>query len=461
MSKFTSWAKDRARGYEPPTLSGTPVSQVVEAAQPNGGKVADTGATPAWPATLKEEAFHGLAGEIVRAIEPHSEADPAALLLQFLVAFGSVIGRTAHFVAEADRHFLNLFLVLVGVSSKGRKGTAWGHVRRLAESVDPTWTPRVKSGLSSGEGLIWAVRDPIEGTEPVKEKGKPTHYEQVVKDEGVSDKRLHAHEPEFAGTLRVLGRDGNTLSPLMRNAWDKGDLESLTKNSPAKATGAHISIVGHVTKPELLRYLDSTEAGNGFGNRFLWACVRRSKSLPEGGNLHEVDFAPLLKRLREAVEFARGVGEMRRDEEARALWREVYPALSEGKLGLTGAVTSRAEAQVMRMACIYALLDLSSVVRKEHLQAALAVWEYVEASAQFIFGNALGDPIADELLRALRGSPEGLTRTAISGLFSGHRASQQIGRALGVLVERGLVYSEDKGTGGRPAEVWRARGVPA
>ena len=460
MSKFTSWAKDRARAYEPPPPSSAPTQPISEPAL-NGGKAVDTGTAPAWPSPLREEAFHGLAGEIVHAIEPHSEADPAALLFQFLVAFGSIIGRTAHFVAEADKHYLNLFLVLVGVSAKGRKGTAWGHIRRLGEGVDPAWTPRVKSGLSSGEGLIWAVRDPIEGTEPVKEKGKPTHYEQVVKDEGVLDKRLLTLESEFAATLRVLGRDGNTLSAIIRNAWDKGDLESLTKNSPAKATGAHVSIVGHVTKPELLRYLDSTEAGNGFGNRFDWVCVRRSKTLPEGGNISEVNFAPLLKRLHEAVEFARGVGEMRRDEAARALWYEVYPALSEGGFGLQGAVTSRAEAQVMRLACAYALLDQSRDVRVEHLKAALAAWDYIVASAKFIFGDSLGDPMADELLRALRGSSEGLSRTAINGLFSGHRASQQIGRALGVLVERGLVHCEPVVTGGRPAEVWRARGGPA
>jgi hypothetical protein len=65
-----------------------------------------------------------------------------------------------HFTVEADRHGLNLFLVLVGATAKGRKGTALGHVKRLFERCDPEWTDRcVTSGLSSGEGLIWAVRD--------------------------------------------------------------------------------------------------------------------------------------------------------------------------------------------------------------------------------------------------------------------------------------------------------------
>ncbi|HOL95992.1 MAG TPA: hypothetical protein PLH79_16705, partial [bacterium] len=38
-----------------------------------------------WPAPLDEAAFQGLAGEFVRMVGPHTESDPAALLIQFLV----------------------------------------------------------------------------------------------------------------------------------------------------------------------------------------------------------------------------------------------------------------------------------------------------------------------------------------------------------------------------------------
>ena len=133
---------------------------------------------------------------------------------------------------------------------------------------------RIEHGLSSGEGLIWAVRDPVEKTDA---GGKTT-----VIDPGVEDKRLLILESEFASALRVLKREGNTLSATVRNAWDSGKLSTLTKNSPNRATGAHISIVGHITRTELLRYLDSTETANGFGNRFLWCCVRQIE-VPSGG----------------------------------------------------------------------------------------------------------------------------------------------------------------------------------
>lgn len=415
-----------------------------------------------WPEPLDEKAFHGIAGEIVRMIDPHTEADPVALLIQILVAFGNAVGRGPHFMAEADRHGVNLFNVNVGETAKGRKGVSWGYSRRVIDMAEPEWKARIASGLSSGEGLIWQVRDPIEKQEPIRDKGRRiTGYQTLITDEGVADKRLMVFEGEFASALRVLARDGNTLSAIIRNAWDAGDLSTLTKNSPARATGAHISIVGHITRPELLRYLDDTEAGNGFGNRFLWVCVQRSKILPEGGNLDMENLVPLVDQIRSAIEFSSTVEEMHRDDEARDIWYDAYPKLSEGKPGLLGAMIARSEAQVMRLSCVYALLDQSLVVREEHLLAAMAVWEYCERSARFIFGDSLGDPVADEILRALRRSPDGLTRTDIRDLFSGHKRKATIDKALDHLIERGLARRVTEPTEGRTIERLFAMHLPA
>jgi hypothetical protein len=412
--------------------------------------------SPPWPEPIDETALHGLAGDIVRTIEPHSEADPVAILLQLLTAFGNAIGRSAYFMAESDKHFLKLFLALVGPTSKGRKGTSWSHVRRLFEMADEAWVQgHISHGLSSGEGLIWAVRDEVRKKEPRKEKGKVIDYPEVISDEGVFDKRLLLIEPELASTLRVLGRDGNTLSAILRSAWDVGDLQTMTKNNPARATGSHISLVGHITADELRRYLTTTEACNGFGNRFLWACVKRSKCLPEGGNLSGSQLEPLAKRLAEALEHAVNVEDMPRDDTTRQLWHAVYPELSEGAPGLFGAITSRAEAQTMRLACLYALLDMSVVVRRPHLVAALAVWSYVEASARHIFGDGMGDSCADEILQALKArAPEGLSRTEIRDLFGRHRKREDVFRALTTLAANGLAHANTRSTGGRTAEVW-------
>jgi len=234
-------------------------------------------------------------------------------------------------------------------------------------------------------------------------------------------------------------------------------LRILTKNSPAVATGAHISAIGHITRDELRRFLTATEAANGFGNRFLWICVRRSKVLPEGGTFHEVDIRDLVRRLDEARLYGDGEREVRRDDEARQHWAEIYADLSEGKPGLFGAVTSRAEAQVMRLALTYAILDKSPTIRIDHLTAALCLWTYAEQSARFIFGDSVGDPIADELLESLRGAgSDGMTRTEIRDLFGRHKKSQQVNRALNVLIDRGSVRRTREKTDGRPTERWFA-----
>jgi len=399
-----------------------------------------------WPRTLSESAYHGLIGDMTRAVDPHSEADPAAILLQSLVLFGNVVGRAPHFQVEADRHSLNEFVVLVGRTSKSRKGTSLGQAKRFFEAIDPEWLKKFRSGLSSGEGLIWAVRD--DDTDP---------GDQAAGGAGLVDKRLVVTENEFASVLKVASRQGNTLSPLIRRAWDGGPLETMTKNSPAKATDAHISIIAHITKRELRRYLSATETGNGFANRFLFVCVDRSKLLPFGGNLDEQTLQPLIDRLQIAVEFANTVGKIGWTPDAGDLWRANYERVSEGGFGVFGAVTSRGEAHVLRLASTYALLDKADRIGVEHLRAALEVWRYCEESARHVFGDAVGDPTADRILEALRSSPDGLTRTYIQNtVFKNHKSAADLNLAFGVLELANLVGRTVSPTDGRPAEMWKA-----
>jgi len=403
----------------------------------------------AWP-EIDQAAFYGLAGDIVRTIEPHTEADPVALLVQTLGAAGNVIGRLPHYQVESDQHRANLFVILVGDSSKGRKGTSLGRILSIVETAEVKWRgDRIKSGLSSGEGFINEVRDPVE-----KYDTKEKQFEII--DPGIPDKRLMIVEPEFAGALSVAERHGNTLSPLIRQAWDGNKLATLTRNSPLKATGAHISIIGHITVDELRARISRTEMGNGFANRFLYVLIRRSKELPFGGNLADSEILHLGERLKSAIDAAKLVGRVTMTDNARAKWAAVYSDLSAAKPGLLGAVIARAESQTVRLSLIYALLDGSDQIDLPHLEAALAVWEYCELSAIHIFGSAIGDPIADDILRALQASSDGLTRTDINNLFGRHQSKDRIGAALQLLLTKGRARQETNETKGRSAEIWFA-----
>ena len=412
--------------------------------------------TPAHPA-ISEAAFHGLAGDIIGKIAPHTEADPAGLLVQTLATFGNLIGRSAHFVAGGSRHYANLFLVVVGKSSIGRKGTSLAHVTNLFTATDSQWTRDCRaSGLSSGEGLIFAVRDLVEAAK----RNKAGEIETFIADSGVSDKRLLVVESEFAQPLRLMKRDGNILSVTIRQAWDSGDLRTLTKASPVRATGAHVSIIGHITLAELTRELTETDTLNGFANRFLWPCVQRKRCLPDGDNLASLDLRAEGEALLRAVDFAKECEEMERDEAARARWHEVYPRLTADIPGLLGSVLARAAAQTVRLSMIFALLDCSRVIRHEHLDAALALWDFCEQSARFIFGEGLGDSNADRILAALRASPDGMTRTEISeNVFGRNVAAKEISRCLNLLAPAGVAFAREVETGGRSAERWLAVGA--
>src|SRR5208283_6226127 len=110
--------------------------------------------------------------------------------------------------------------------------------------------------------------------------------------------------------------------------------------------------------------------------------------------------ADLVQRIEYAATVARTRGAIAMTQPAREIWKRVYASLSEGHTGLLGAATARAEAQCIRLALLYALLDEAAAIDAPHLLASLAVWEYCEATARYIFGATLGDRIADEIMRA-------------------------------------------------------------
>ncbi|MGG1661741.1 DUF3987 domain-containing protein [Brevibacillus sp. NRS-1366] len=426
--------------------------------------------TPAeWDGKLGEAALHGLAGEVVRLIEPHTEADPAALLINFLTIFANIVGTEPHFVVSGGEHRMKVFSVLVGPTFRGKKGTSLEPVMKLMRAVDPELVYRTASGLSSGEGVIYAVRDPKTERVPIYDgegkKKKPTgEYEEVITDPGVEDKRLLIVESEFGGVLNVLRRDGNTLSAIIRNAWDgSGDIRTLTKN-PMSATNTHISILGHITPEELRKLLTGNEIYNGFVNRFLWLYVQQSKSLPSGGEFHKVDVGPIVQKIRETVNYANSHDAlydhqpMERDKAANALWERIYEPLQRDAAGIIGAATSRVIPYVMRLSCIYALLDKTHTIRVEHLRAAIAVWEYCYKSVQFIFGEQTlqHDPFVKRILEALQTREEGMSATDIySGVFKRNNA-ESMKSALKKMVENGLIYVETVSTGkGRPKQIYR------
>jgi hypothetical protein len=403
-----------------------------------------------WP-KLDPKALYGLAGKVVELATRSSEADPAAILATFLVRVAAEIGPDPHMWVGDSKHFSRIAAVIVGGSSKSRKGTSAKPIVRIFFHNDNGYIPsRTSPGpLSSGEGLVYAVRDEVKEWKLVDKNTNSMDW--VVTDPGVKDKRLCVIDEEFGAALSCTKREGNTLSMIIRQAWDHGCIEPLTKSNRIKATGAHICIVTHITNAELQQKMHETEALNGFGNRILWVCARRQGLVPRPQPMpdHEVDV--LHRQIIEIVRTAQSEGfkNIQFTGETWSLWEKVYPELSQDHQGLAGVIINRAEAQVVRLSMIYALLDEQNTVEPHHLDAALAFWKYCQDSALFIFGSREHDIVADKIVNALRDRDQ--SSTEIHALFQHHVSAERRNKALQDLISSGRVTSyKEPNEQGRP-----------
>lgn len=387
-----------------------------------------------WP-VLHDDALHGVAGDVVRAVLPHTEADPAALLLTLLTFAGAVIGNGPHVLAGDDRHPARLFTVLVGDTAKARKGTSFASVRRVMQAaVDGFIAEAVVSGFGSGEALIDTANE--------------------------GDGRLLVYEPEFARILNVCRRDGSSLSSVIRDAWDGQRLQvrSRSKTTVCETDQASVSVIAHVTNEELAARLTDTEVANGFANRFVFALVRKSKVLPSGGSLDESDVRWLAKKMGDAITCARALGRMFRSAEAESVWDRMYRWMDrDDPGGLVGAVIARDAAQVLRLSVLYAALDDSRQIDVVHLRAAWAVWRYARQSAALIFRNSPGDAKAERILRfVIEAGDVGRTRNELHAHLGGHVKAVAIEAVVERLEDAGLVEQHKRRSGdkgGRPAKV--------
>jgi hypothetical protein len=385
---------------------------------------------------LAPEAFHGLAGDIVRVLEPHSEADPAALLVTTLATFGAMVGAGPHALADGAPHPARIWPLIVGNTSKSRKGSSWAQGQRVPAGADPKFmAERVLGGFGSGEALVDACASRNGDEKP--------------------DPRLLVVESEFARVLAVSKREGSTLSTLMRQAWDGSRLQVRSRAGTAVANEAHVVVLGQITKTELLARVAESDVHGGLLNRFLIVAAQRSKLLPSGGNLDDADLTDLIRNFASFATQARKVGIIRRTPGAEDCWAEIYEHLADDDPGgLLGAVIARDSAQMLRLSVAYALFDGCRQVDVPHILAAQAVWDYCRTSAALIFGELTGDPIADRIMAELQAAPHGLSATDLSKLLGTHIKAERIEIAKSQLIERGLAKEAKKSTTrGRPTIV--------
>jgi hypothetical protein len=403
--------------------------------------------TRPWP-VLGHEAYYGLAGKVVKTLAPQTEADPVGLLCTLLTVFGSALGPNTYAYAASSQHPARLNTILVGDTSRARKGTSQAEVNYFWRMVESPWDPL--RGLASGEGLIQYLQ------KITPESGPDDDDDDVVVVERPPP--LLVVEEEFSKLLAVSGKEGSTLSQIVRELYDRGDADIPTRHRPLRVRGAHVSVIGHITEEELQTKLTSTDVANGFANRFGIACVKRARLLPHGGQHDESALRALARQVEARLQAARGAGQLKRTPDADAVWEAAYRRWAESPAGgLVGALTARVEAQALRYSVAYAAGVVGGVISAAPVPEPVALVDFHEASAKYLYGEQTGDPVADRLLAGLRGEyPDWVDGTKQADLFSGHVKADALAAARAKLEGMGLAETKKEQTDGRPRILTRA-----
>ena len=347
------------------------------------------------PPYFDKKMFPGVLGELVNRICQHSEATPPAVAVAIISRLCALIGRPCKHkpsapwfsIGDSIRHLRPFFLV-VGPTGHGRKGTSDDPAEQLFKRLDEQlffrhsnrtsgenlsvpeqyWPlPSHSGGLSSGEGLIWRLRD--DDSKDVA--GEP-------------DKRLFVLEPEFGNVLRQSCREGNTLSCIVRILWDGKSLEPLTKNNRYRATDPHVCVVGHITGHELLNQLKPNDLHNGLINRFLVVYSKRHKLMPFPQPVINDSINVLVEQLADVVEFSWSAGEITMN--CPDYWEQCYLTLENMKYGnQINAMASRASLYTRMLSAIFALMDQRSVIREPDIESAMCWIQYWIQSLIYLF----------------------------------------------------------------------------
>ncbi|SFK52334.1 Protein of unknown function [Amycolatopsis sacchari] len=402
----------------------------------------------AWLPTLDDAVFDCYLGHLVRQVEPTSEADPVAILASLLCFAGVHLGRDPHVRAGDDPHPLLVWPLLIGHTNTGKKGSSWSAAKRLITATDSDFVlGNITAGLTSGEGLAQRFALPDDADDEPDSDGGPR------------DLRLLVMEPEWGGVMAKMKREGNSLSQVLRAAWEGGDLSTLTVKARV-APESHVGIVAHITPDEFRAKLSDADMAGGTYNRFLPLAVAWSKALPDSVGADPNLVSSLAAGLGDRLDTGARLGALDLAEDARPLWRALYLEFNtDTHHPKVAQFVSRALPYCKRIAGIHAALDGEPAIRAAHLAAAAALVRYSIDSARALFVNTVTPAkLAAWIAEA---GDTGRTKTEITkGFFGGNTPNADIAALLTQLTDAGMITRGSRrppGGKGRPTEIYTAR----
>jgi hypothetical protein len=358
----------------------------------------------------KDVIYQGILGESVRQLHPYTEGDPIGVFLSLVGMVSASVGNGTYVKVGNQRHPLLIWPVLAGRTSLGRKGTATGAAMELMEKV---WeTPNGEDGFLENNILPGA---PSSGAALVKHVADMARKANWVEEDSMEESPpllpgfpVLMIEEEWAGVMKTSRMDKDWGKNL-RVAWQGATLTNIVKKPSecSEVKKSHIAIIGHVTPDEFRACLSASDVAGGSYNRLFIAYVQRCQSLPLADELPARTAEILADQIREGIEFGQKAKLIRLGADAKKYWvEEMYERLMSlsTTTHLVEAFAGRALPYVMRLAGLYAVMDLRHDINADDLKAAEALVEYMIQSIAFIMEQ--GRQSMDKAKKvALKGDP--------------------------------------------------------
>lgn len=382
-------------------------------------------------------AMPGLIGEVVQAACNHSEVHPISVVVNFLLRFATYFC-TPYYSYGSISHYCRTNAVIIGKSARGSIAASSSEVDRIFEGI-PYNIQFIRGNMLSGESLIEAVSDNKHNSDDWDRQGSSSVPYNLVKC-------LLYNELDIRSALAYAKRPGNPLSQTVCGLFNYGCAEQILRSGKISTKAAHVNILAQTRSIDFSSLKKDVENSNEFASYFLWFLVDRLKVVPHPKPIPDDKVVSFREIILERIRAAQDQGSMRMSKKARSMWNDIYPGLTKDVPGVAGAVVSRSEIHLIRLALIYAVIAGHKRIRPADLQSAHALVQYARESACIIFkGDQQGVNFAEKILCALHTAPgQELSRTEISGVFGRNAAAADINCALQKLEELKRIAVERK-----------------
>jgi len=398
--------------------------------------------------------FDGLLGDIVKKIDPSTESGIMGLYSHALGYFSHIIGKNPHYVSGYGNFIrVNQYILSVGKSSNGRKGTAnasIGHFVR--EAWDPNFYEQVYGNFGSGEGLIKKLTTPKADEEEDFIPERPT---VLLIDE------------EFESTMTICSRPSEILNGVLLKAFELIPLDRIIANQlDLRANDYWFNQIAHITPKQLMIKFkkDQQNVNRGFYNRYIYFLTGKTKHVSSTVPINWIhNNQNLMELFREQMHWASSQGEIKMSPEAEAEYLEFKIRTSpiddlESDETTIDIMLARFDRHCISLAMLFYLLDTErhAEIQATHIAQAIAVLDYVDQTIHWLFDSLTGDDLADKLYTYISDKGE-VTKSVISNEVGQNNSAriQKINVALLHLIRNQFVEEFEIPSATKPSKAFR------